>query len=236
MTVLIMKCATFAMSTRCGRLRRSPTGSGHRLLVNNAARDDQHNWQDVTAEYWDERQATNIRHMFFAIQAVAPGMIEAGGGSIINMRLEQLVGGTQGGFPAYTAKSAVRKLTRTMARDLGQHRIRVNTVVPGWIMTDRQKELWVTPEAMERHLTRQCLPDRSTRSMWRVPSCSLPLTRPGPAQPAISWWMPDRSDPDRSGRGRSDPGRSRWRVFDLVLARWTLVRSAAAVRDMVEIL
>jgi len=129
------------------------------VLVNNAARDDRHSWQDVTAEYWDERQATNLRHMFFAIQAVAPGMIEAGGGAIVNLGSNSWWE-AQGGFPAYTtAKSAVHGLTRTMARDLGQHRIRVNTVVPGWIMTERQKELWATPEALEKHLQRQCLPD-----------------------------------------------------------------------------
>ncbi len=129
------------------------------VLVNNAARDDRHDWADVTPDYWDERMATNLRHMFFAIQAVAPGMIAAGGGAIVN------VGSNSwweagGGFPAYaTAKSAVHGLTRTMARDLGPHRIRVNTVVPGWIMTERQKELWATPEALERHRQRQCLPD-----------------------------------------------------------------------------
>ncbi len=130
-----------------------------KVLVNNAARDDRHNWQDVTPEYWDERQGTNLRHMFFAIQAVAPGMIEAGGGSIINMGSNSWWE-AGGGFPAYTtAKAAVHGLTRTMARDLGDHRIRVNTVVPGWIMTDRQKELWATPEALEAHQKRQCLPD-----------------------------------------------------------------------------
>ena len=129
------------------------------VLANNAARDDRHKWQDVTPEYWDERQATNIRHMFFAIQAMAPGMIAAGGGSIINLGSNSWWE-AQGGFPAYTtAKSAVHGLTRTMARDLGEHRIRVNTVVPGWIMTERQKELWATPEALEKHLQRQCLPD-----------------------------------------------------------------------------
>ncbi|MCI5042276.1 MAG: SDR family oxidoreductase [Donghicola eburneus] len=129
------------------------------VLVNNAARDDRHNWQDVTPEYWDERQATNIRHMFFSIQAVAPDMIAAGGGSIINMGSNSWFE-AGGGFPAYTtAKAAVQGLTRTMARDLGQHRIRVNAVIPGWIMTERQKELWVTPEALDAHLTRQCLPD-----------------------------------------------------------------------------
>mgnify|MGYP001043082570 FL=1 len=129
------------------------------VLVNNAARDDRHDWQDVTPEYWDERQATNLRHMFFAIQALAPGMIAKGGGSIINMGSNSWWE-AGGGFPAYTtAKAAVHGLTRTMARDLGDHRIRVNTVVPGWIMTDRQKELWATPEALEAHRKRQCLPD-----------------------------------------------------------------------------
>lgn len=111
------------------------------VLVNNAARDDRHGWQDVTPEYWDERQATNLRHMFFAIQAVAPDMIAAGGGSIINMGSNSWFE-AGGGFPAYaTAKAAVHGLTRTMARDLGRHRIRVNAVVPGWIMTERQKTL-----------------------------------------------------------------------------------------------
>ena len=129
------------------------------ILVNNAARDDRHDWRDVTAEYWDERQATNLRHMFFAIQAVAPDMIAAGGGSIINLGSNSWLEAS-GGFPAYTtAKAAVHGLTRTMARDLGQHRIRVNTVVPGWIMTERQKSLWATPEALEAHRRRQCLPD-----------------------------------------------------------------------------
>ena len=128
-------------------------------LVNNAARDDRHDWREVTEEYWDERFATNLRHMFFAIQAVAPGMIEAGGGSIVNLGSNSWWEAS-GGFPAYTtAKSAVHGLTRTMARDLGDHRIRVNTVVPGWIMTERQKELWVTPDLIERHRARQCLPD-----------------------------------------------------------------------------
>lgn len=133
-------------------------GPAH-VLVNNAARDDRHDWKNVTPEYWDERQATNLRHMFFAIQAVAPGMMERGGGSIINMGSNSWWE-AGGGFPAYaTAKSAVHGLTRTMARDLGESRIRVNTVVPGWIMTERQKELWATPEALEAHRTRQCLPD-----------------------------------------------------------------------------
>jgi D-xylose 1-dehydrogenase len=137
------------------RTRMGPTD----VLVNNAARDDRHDWREVTPEYWDERMATNLRHMFFAIQAVAPDMIDAGGGAIVNIGSNSWWE-AGGGFPAYaTAKSAVHGLTRTMARDLGTHRIRVNTVVPGWIMTERQKNLWASPEALERHRARQCLPD-----------------------------------------------------------------------------
>jgi NAD(P)-dependent dehydrogenase (short-subunit alcohol dehydrogenase family) len=97
-------------------------------------------------------QARNIR-------SVAPAMIVMSGGSIINLGSNSWWE-TVGGFPAYaTAKAAVHGLTRTMARDLGQHRIRINTVVPGWIMTDRQKELWATPEGLEAHRKSQCLPD-----------------------------------------------------------------------------
>jgi NAD(P)-dependent dehydrogenase (short-subunit alcohol dehydrogenase family) len=129
------------------------------VLVNNAARDDRHPWQEVTPDYYDERIAANLRHMFFAIQAVAPGMIAAGKGSIINFGSNSWWQAT-GGMPVYTsAKAAVHGMTRAFARDLGPHRIRVNTVVPGWVMTERQKQLWVTPEALERHRRRQCLPD-----------------------------------------------------------------------------
>lgn len=129
------------------------------VLVNNAAHDDRHDWREVSPEYWDERMATNIRHMFFAIQSVAPGMMEKGGGSIVNIGSNSWWE-AGAGFPAYaTAKSAVHGLTRTMARELGDHRIRVNTVVPGWIMTERQKELWITPEALAKQIDRQCLPD-----------------------------------------------------------------------------
>lgn len=130
-----------------------------RVLVNNAARDDRHRWEEVTPEFYDERIATNLRHMFFAIQAVAPGMIAAGGGSIINLGSDSWWR-AGGGFPVYTtAKAAVHGLTRGMARDLGTHRIRVNTLVPGWTMTARQKTLWVTPEGLASQLAAQCLPD-----------------------------------------------------------------------------
>ena len=129
------------------------------ILVNNAANDDRHDWKDVTEDYWNERLSTNLRHQFFAIQNVAPEMITKGGGSIINIGSNSWWEAS-GGFPTYaTAKSAVHGLTRTMARDLGRYRIRVNTVVPGWIMTERQKKLWVTPEDLENQYKRQCLPD-----------------------------------------------------------------------------
>ena len=129
------------------------------VLVNNAARDDRHDWKEVTEDYWDERFATNLRHQFFAIQQVADNMINNKHGSIINIGSNSWWE-AGGDFPAYaTAKSAVYGLTRTMARVLGQHRIRVNSVLPGWTMTERQKELWVTDEDLENQYNRQCLPD-----------------------------------------------------------------------------
>jgi NAD(P)-dependent dehydrogenase (short-subunit alcohol dehydrogenase family) len=130
------------------------------VLVNNAANDTRHDWRDETPESFDARIAVNLKHYFFAIQAVAPGMIAAGGGSIVNLgSISWLVGSPD--LPIYmTAKAATHGLTRSFARELGKHRIRVNTVLPGWVMTKRQLELWVN-EAAERLLDeRQCLPDR----------------------------------------------------------------------------
>ena len=130
------------------------------VLVNNAANDQRHKFEDVTVEYWDERMATNLRHQFFAIQAVAPMMRAAGGGSIINFGSVSWHS-LQGGMPAYTtAKAAVEGLTRGMARDLGPDRIRVNTVIPGWIMTERQITLWLTPEAEANLMQVQCLKEK----------------------------------------------------------------------------
>ena len=127
------------------------------VLVNNAANDQRHKWEDVTPEYWDERMATNLRHQFFAIQAIAPNMRAAGGGSIINFGSASWHN-MQGGMPAYTtAKAGVEGLTRGMARDLGGDAIRVNTVIPGWIMTERQVTLWLTPEAEANLMHMQCL-------------------------------------------------------------------------------
>ena len=130
------------------------------MLVNNAANDQRHEWQDVTPDYWDERMAINLRPMFFAIQSVAPQMKRLGGGSIVNFGSISWKN-AMGGMPAYTtAKAAVHGLTRGFARDLGQDGIRVNTVLPGWVMTERQKKLWLD-EAAEKLLDQvQCLKGR----------------------------------------------------------------------------
>jgi len=130
------------------------------VLVNNAANDQRHDWTTVTPAYWDERQAVNLRHQFFAIQAIAPMMQLAGGGSIINFGSISWHRNS-GGMPAYTsAKAAIEGLTKGMARDLGKSNIRVNTVIPGWIMTQRQIDLWLTPEAEARLMDDQCIPAR----------------------------------------------------------------------------
>ena len=107
-------------------------------LVNNAAHDQRHDWREVTPEFWDQRIAVNLKHAFFAAQAVAPGMIEAGRGSIINFgSISWMI--LMGGMPGYTAsKAAMHGLSRSLARDLGGYGIRVNTLVPGWVMTERQ--------------------------------------------------------------------------------------------------
>ncbi len=137
---------------------RTKLGGPITALVNNAARDDRHGIDAVTPEYWDERMATNLRHQFFAAQAVKDEMIASGGGAIVNMSSISFLLG-QGGMPAYlTAKSAIIGLTRALARDLGKHMIRVNAVLPGWIMTERQVALWLTPEAEAEMLRGQCIP------------------------------------------------------------------------------
>lgn len=130
------------------------------VLVNNAARDDRHSIESVTVEYWDERIAVNLRHQFFAAQAVADQMKRLGGGSIVNFGSTSWMTAT-GGMPAYTtSKAAVHGLTRSLARDLGPHNIRANTISPGWVMTERQLTMWVTPEGERRLDQAQCLRDR----------------------------------------------------------------------------
>ena len=130
------------------------------VLVNNAARDDRHTLDEVDEAYWDERMATNLRHQYFAIQAVAPGMRKAGGGSIVNLSSMSYVAMTRHLSVYQAAKAAVIGMTRGLARDLGGDMIRVNSVMPGWIMTERQIKLWLTPEAEANLMMQQCLPEK----------------------------------------------------------------------------
>lgn len=138
----------------------SALGGDFHVLVNNVGSDDRHRLEEVTPEYWDRRVAINQRPAFFAIQSVVPGMRRLGGGSIINLGSTGWQCKT-GGYPVYAAaKSSVNGLTRGLARELGADRIRINVVTPGWVMTQRQIELWLD-EAGEEDLKRnQCLPDK----------------------------------------------------------------------------
>lgn len=130
------------------------------VLVNNVASDDRHSLESVTPAYYDERMAINERPALFAIQSVVPGMQRLGAGSIINLGST----GWQGkgaGYPCYAiAKSSVNGLTRGLAKTLGQDRIRINTVSPGWVMTDRQIKLWLDAEGEKEIQRNQCLPDK----------------------------------------------------------------------------
>ena len=129
------------------------------VLVNNAANDVRHSTQEVTEAFWDQTQAINLKAYFFACQAVIAGMQANGGGAIINFSSISYMMGNAG-YPSYTtANAGITGLTRSMAREFGRDRIRVNTIAPGWVLTEKQKELWVTPEALAAHVARQCLTD-----------------------------------------------------------------------------
>jgi NAD(P)-dependent dehydrogenase (short-subunit alcohol dehydrogenase family) len=130
------------------------------VLVNNAAHDERHKLEDVTPEFWDDRIAVNLRHAYFAIQAVVPGMKQAGGGSIVNFSSISYHTMT-GNLSVYqAAKAATIGMTRGLARDLGGDRIRLNSITPGWIMTQRQIDLWLTPEAEAELMKAQVLKEK----------------------------------------------------------------------------
>jgi len=140
--------AVAAVTRSCG----TPT-----VLVNNAGSDDRHTFAEVTPEYWDQRIAVNLKHQFFAAQAVAPGMATAGGGSIINMSSIAWMIPSASLSVYTTAKAAIVGMTRSLAHDLGAAGIRVNCVLPGAILTERQRRLWMSPEYEQEVLSRQCI-------------------------------------------------------------------------------
>jgi len=127
------------------------------VLVNNAANDQRHAIEGYTVADWDRSQAINLRPHFFTAQAALPGMRSAGGGSIVNFSSVSYMMGN-GGYASYVAaKAGITGLTRGLARDLGPDNIRVNALMPGWVLTPRQLDKWATPEALKAHLDRQCL-------------------------------------------------------------------------------
>ncbi|MCY4179737.1 MAG: SDR family NAD(P)-dependent oxidoreductase [Litoreibacter sp.] len=128
-------------------------------LVNNAANDKRHSTEEVDSEFFDWMMAINLKAYFFACQAVVPQMKEAGFGSIINFSSISYMMGNAG-YPLYTAaNSGINGMTRSLAREFGPDKIRVNALAPGWVLTQKQKDMWVTEEGLAAHLDRQCLKD-----------------------------------------------------------------------------
>jgi len=127
------------------------------VLVNNAANDQRHSALEVTEDYWDTSQAINLKSYFFGCQAVIEGMKKAGGGAIINFSSISYMMGNAGYASYVTANSGINGMTRALAREFGADNIRVNVLAPGWVLTDKQKEMWATPEGLAAHMERQCL-------------------------------------------------------------------------------
>ena len=129
------------------------------VLVNNAANDTRHESEKVSEAEWDASMAVNLKAYFFACQTVIAGMREAGGGSIVNFTSIAYIMGHKD-LPVYsTANAGINGMTRSLAREFGPDRIRVNALAPGWVLTEKQLDKWVTPEGLEAHVDRQCLKD-----------------------------------------------------------------------------
>ena len=128
-----------------------------RVLINNAGNDTRHSLAELTSEAWDNCLAVNLKHHVFAIQQVARGMALAGGGSIINLGSISWMRGRANLVGYTTSKAAISGLSRTLARELGEANIRVNTLVPGAIVTERQQALWRNPDEDQRFIDLQCL-------------------------------------------------------------------------------
>lgn len=157
---LFIPCDITDIAALKGAIARAAEAHGPiRILVNNAANDQRHATDEVDEAYFDWAIAINLKAYFFAAQAVIPGMKAAGGGSIVNFSSISYMMGNAG-YPIYTsANSGINGLTRSLAREFGPDRIRVNALAPGWVMTQKQKDKWVTPEGLAAHLERQCLKD-----------------------------------------------------------------------------
>lgn len=129
------------------------------VLVNNAANDQRHDTLAVDEAFWEQSIAINLKAYFFACRAVLPGMKANKGGAIVSFTSISYMMGNAG-YPVYvTANSGINGMTRALAREFGPDHIRVNALAPGWVLTDKQKRMWVTPEALSAQLDRQCLKD-----------------------------------------------------------------------------
>lgn len=153
-------------------------------LVNNAGNDDRRPFEELTPEYWDDRQAINLRHKAFAAQALLPDMVAAGGGTIVNLGSNSWMQGAAGLLPYTTAKAAVLGLTKSLARELGGRHVRVNAIAPGWILTDRQvsRARAIYHGKFDEYLEKQCLkefllpPDVARLALWLVADDSRMVT------------------------------------------------------------
>lgn len=155
---LFMPCDITDMAALKACIDRAAAAHGPvTTLVNNAANDKRHTTAEVDSDYFDWMMAINLKAYFFACQAVMPGMQAAGGGAIINFSSISYMMG-MAGYPLYTsANSAINGLTRSLAREFGPDKIRVNALAPGWVLTQKQLDMWATPEGLVAHLERQCL-------------------------------------------------------------------------------
>lgn len=159
-TPLFIRCDITDTEALRGAIAQAAAAHGPiGVLLNNAANDQRHTTLDLTEADWERLMAINLKAYFFATQAVIAGMRARGGGSIINFTsISYMIGNT--GYPAYTtANAGINGMTRSLAREFGPDRIRVNALAPGWVLTQKQRDTWVTPEALAAHVARQCLKD-----------------------------------------------------------------------------